>query len=35
MISLKAKILKGDYIIPHKFSFITFEDFCELNNILE
>ena len=35
MISLKDKILKGDYIIPHKFSFITLEEFCELNNISE
>lgn len=23
------------YVLPHKFSFITLEEFCELNNILE
>ena len=35
MISLKDKISKGNYILPHKFSFITLEEFCELNNIDE
>jgi hypothetical protein len=35
MISLRDKISKGNYILPHKFSFITLEEFCELNNIDE
>ena len=36
MKSLKEAITnKNKYILPHRFSFITLEEFCELNSICE
>ena len=35
MKTLKEQLTNKSYLIPHKFSFITLEEFCELNNINE